>query len=147
MLKNLAFKRQFVALSLVVVATLLLGHQKLIGAPLRIVYLTPAAHGNPYWTEVFEYMNKAAADLGVVFEHMDLGTVDRYSINEVAKGLMMGPNRPSALIVAVAYGNTVPLLELAELYHIPVVVQGFLFPQELNRIGRVSLPGNFLFPV
>ncbi len=136
MLKNLAITKRLVALSLMVVAILMLGPQKLIGAPLRIVYITPAAHGNPYWTEVFEYMNKAAADLDIVFEHMDLGTVDRYSINEVAKALMMGPNRPSALIVAVAYGNTIPLLELAELYHIPVVVQGFLFPQELNRIGR-----------
>jgi ABC-type sugar transport system substrate-binding protein len=119
-----------------VLAAMLLPAGTLIGAPMRIVYLTPASEGNPFWTEVFEYMDKAAADLGIVFEHKDLGTVDRYTMNDVAKKLMTGPDKPSALILAVAYGNTIPLIELAELYHIPVVIHGYLFPQELMRIGK-----------
>lgn len=101
----------------------------------RIVMITPSSPTNSYWPSVFRVINSVARDLDYHFEHVDVGVKDRFIQNDLAIKIMEGPNRPDALIIVVAIGNTKPILDVAERLKIPVIIQGPLWPFEIKTVG------------
>lgn len=103
----------------------------------KIAFITPSSKGNTYWPSVFRVIDAVAASLDFEFKHYDIGVSDRFMIEEEAKRLLSGKNKPDALVVSVVIGNTKPILDLAEAQKVPVLLLGPLFPVELESVGRV----------
>jgi ABC-type sugar transport system substrate-binding protein len=101
----------------------------------RIVMIAPSSPKNSYWPSVYRVINSVGKDLNYHFEHVDVGVKDRFLQNDLAIKILEGPDRPDALIIVVAIGNTKPILEVAERYKIPVIIQGPLWPFETRTVG------------
>lgn len=103
--------------------------------PLRIVMFAPTSEGNEYWPQVFSVMNEAAGDLGIELLTYQFDVADRYSKILEGAAILRSFPRPDAAIISVAYGQAMPLLETAQSLDIPVILQGPLFPSELEGLG------------
>lgn len=103
--------------------------------PLRVVVFTPATEGNTYWPQVYDILEATADDLGIelLIHGFDVG--DRYAKADEGARILRSSGPVDGAIFSVAFGQTLPLLEVTEELGIPVMIQGPLFESELPAIG------------
>ncbi|MFP4378045.1 MAG: ABC transporter substrate-binding protein [Spirochaetales bacterium] len=102
---------------------------------LRIVVLTPTTEGNTYWPQVHEILEAAAEDLNVELLMYDFDVRDRFAKQDEGVRILRQVEDVDGAIISVAFGQTVPLLQIAEQRGIPVMIQGPLFATELELLG------------
>lgn len=103
--------------------------------PKRVVVFTPTTEGNTYWPQVYGILEGAAEDLGVELLLYGFDVRDRYAKVERGVDILRSVGRVDGAILSVAFGQTLPLLEVTEELGVPVMIQGPLFESELPALG------------
>ena len=102
----------------------------------RVVFFTPTSKNNTYWPQVYEVVNKVADDLDMQIEIYEFNVGDRFAKHVEGTKILQRQPTPDGAVFSVAFGNSKPLLDVAEALHIPVFIQGPLFPKELPLLGN-----------
>ena len=108
--------------------------------PLCIVFFYPTSEENTYWPQVLEVLNSVAADLDIVLEPHGFDVNNRFSKSLTGAAILRREPRPDGAILSVAFGQSEALLQITEELKIPTLLQGPLFPDELEQLG--SRPRN-----
>lgn len=103
--------------------------------PVRIVVFTPTTAGNTYWPQVYEILEDAADDLGVELLAFEFDVRDRFAKAEDGVRILRSVGDVDGAIFSVAFGQTLPLLDVTEELGIPVIIQGPLFEEERAALG------------
>ncbi len=101
----------------------------------RIAFFTPTSENNTYWPQVYTILKSAAADLGVEIQINEFTVGDRFAMANKGSRILSSTPRPDGAVCSVAFGQVRPLLETAEDLHIPMMIQGPLFEEELPALG------------
>ena len=102
---------------------------------IRIAVLTPTTENNTYWPQVYNLLNAAADDLGLEIVPFEFDVSDRYA--KTVEGVKVLQSKPvfDGAILSVAFGQALPLLDVAEQLCIPVFVQGPISLSERIKAG------------
>jgi ABC-type sugar transport system substrate-binding protein len=103
--------------------------------PLRVLFFYPTSTNNTYWPQVLRLMESASEDLNIKFIPHSFGVKDRFAKVVEGKKILRQSPKADGAIFSVAFGQTHPLLEIAEELKIPSFIHGPLFPSELQKIG------------
>lgn len=101
----------------------------------KIGFFTPHSEGNTYWPEVMKLLERKAEALQLSVIHFPIGSQDRFTREEQVLKVLQTKERPDAIIVNVNIFNAKKILAVAESLKIPVVIQGPLFPREIDDLG------------
>lgn len=100
-----------------------------------IVVFAPSTEGNTYWPQAFEIMEAVAADLDLDLRTFAFDVADRYAKVDEGIDILRSLPRIDGAVFSVAFGQTAPLLAVAEELGFPVMIQGPLFERDLARVG------------
>lgn len=103
----------------------------------RIVVFTPTTANNTYWPQVYRIWDAVAADLNISIEKYEFDINNRFAKRTEGIEILKSIEKPDAAIFSVAFGQSKPLLDVAEKLNIPVILQGPISEDELKILGTL----------